>query len=370
MRVDLGTAAGGRILAVDDEPVNTILLQRLLMQHGYGSVTCINDSKQVLPTFLDVQPDIVLLDLHMPAPDGYTVLTALRSWLPADEYLPIVVLTGDATTDARRRVLAMGATDFLTKPFDAVEVVLRVRNLIQTRAFHTELQSHNALLEERVRERTREVEESRLEMLERLGNAIESRDDVTHRHTVRVGDNAAALARDLGLTEEDVALIRRAAPLHDIGKIGVPDAILLKPGRLSSEEFEVMRTHTTVGARILANSTSHVVRLAETIARTHHERWDGHGYLGLRGEDIPFESRIVSVADVFDALTNVRPYKPAWPLAEAAAEIERQAGRQFDPRVVKAFARVLERGLLQHEEQALSEILPSFTGPEPVSPLR
>jgi putative two-component system response regulator len=357
VRIDLGAAATGRILVVDDEPANTILLQRLLRQHGYQEVRCTNDSRETLPVFLEFQPDIVLLDLHMPAPDGHVVLGALRAWLPSDEYFPILVLTGDGSPDARHRALAAGATDFLTKPFDAIEVVLRVRNLIQARAFHRELQAHNALLGERVRERTREVEESRLEMLERLGTAIESRDDVTHRHTVRVGDNAAALARELGLPAGQIAALRRAAPLHDIGKIGVPDGILLKPGRLTVEEFEVMKTHTALGSRILANSTSEIVQLAETIARTHHERWDGRGYLGLLGEDIPFESRIVSVADVFDALTHQRPYKGAWPIDEAIAEIERQAGHQFDARVVSAFLRVVARGEFQIAADPAPKIL-------------
>lgn len=350
MAIDLGDAQSGRILVIDDEPTNTLLLRTILLQYGFTHVTCVNDARQVLPVFLDIEPDLVLLDLHMPFMDGFAVLGALRAWLPADTYFPIVMLTADITTDARRRALAAGATDFLTKPFDGVEVVLRVRNLIQTREFHKQIQRQNAELEERVRERTREVEESRLEMLERLGNAIESRDDLTHRHTLRVGVNAAALARDLGLSEPAVAALQRAAPLHDIGKIGVPDAILQKPGRLTVAEFNIMKTHTLLGARILANSTSDVVKLAEVIARTHHERWDGLGYIGLRGEAIPFESRIVSVADVFDALTHPRPYKHAWPLAEAVAEIERQAGKQFDPRVVRAFMRVLERGEFERDE--------------------
>jgi putative two-component system response regulator len=344
MRIDLGDTAHGRILVIDDEPANTILLQRVLAEHGYRSVTCINDPRAALAIFLEDEPDVILLDLNMPHMDGYAVLAAVRAWLPPDAYLPILVLTGDATKDARHRALAAGATDFLTKPFDATEVALRVRNVLQTRKLHLEIQSHNALLEQRVDERTREVEESRLEMLELLGQAIECRDDVTHQHTLRVGDYTSALARDLRLPPEHVSILRRAAPLHDIGKIGVPDAILLKPGRLTPEEFEVMKTHTTVGARILSKSKSDVVRLAETIAQTHHERWDGRGYLGLSGESIPFESRIVSVADVFDALTHPRPYKPAWPLVEAVAEIERQAGYQFDPRVVTSFMRVLNRG--------------------------
>jgi len=355
MRIDLGDSADKRILVIDDQRANTLLLQRVLQEHGYRTVTCINDPRAALAIFLDDEPDVILLDLNMPHMDGYAVLGAVRSWLPADAYLPIIVLTGDATKDTRHRALAAGATDFLTKPFDATEVVLRVRNALQTRGLHQQIQAHNSLLEQRVKERTREVEESRLEMLEHLGNAIECRDDVTHQHTVRVGDTAAALARDLGLPETLVAILRRAAPLHDIGKIGVPDAILLKPGRLTPDELEVMKTHTTVGARILAGSTSDVVRLAETIARTHHERWDGRGYHGLQGDAIPFESRIVSVADVFDALTHARPYKHAWPPGEAVSEIERQAGFQFDPRVVASFVRLLERGEIEPPEPSRAD---------------
>ena len=350
MQIDLGAMDTGRILVIDDEPENTMLLERLLTQYGFQSVICFNDPRDALPVLMEKVPDVILLDLHMRHMDGYAVLAAVRAWLPPEAFLPILVLTGDATNAARYRALTAGATDFLTKPFDATEVVLRVRNVIQTRRFHLELQSQKALLEQHVTERTFEVEESRLEMLEHLGSAIESRDDVTHRHTVRVGQNAAALARDLGLTDVQIVAIRRAGPLHDIGKIGVSDAILLKPGRLSPDEYEVMKSHTTVGARILANSTSEIIRLAEVIAQTHHERWDGRGYHGLRGEDIPFEARIVSVVDVFDALTHFRPYKHAWTTAEAVAEIERQAGQQFDPKVVAAFVRVLERGELAVED--------------------
>src|SRR5690349_11040511 len=160
MRIDLGTAVGARILVIDDEPANTILLQRVLTEHGFRSVTCINDPRAALAIFLDAEPDVILLDLNMPHMDGYAVLAAVRAWLPPDAYLPILVLTGDSTRDARHRALAAGATDFLTKPFDATEVVLRVRNVIQTRGFHQELQAHNALLEQRVRERTRDVEAS------------------------------------------------------------------------------------------------------------------------------------------------------------------------------------------------------------------
>jgi putative two-component system response regulator len=342
-----------RILIVDDEPVNVLVLRRLLAGAGYRRVEATTDAGQVLALFLELDPDLILLDLHMPHLDGFQVMEALRPWVPADAYLPILVLTADVTHEARARALAGGAKDFLTKPFDATEALLRVGNLLETRSLHLKLRHHNELLEERVRERTREVEESRLEMLQRLGSAIECRDDVTHEHTIRVATNSEVLALELGLPAEEARLIAQAAPLHDVGKIGVPDAILLKPGRLTADEFDAMKAHTVFGARILAGSSSPILKLAESIALTHHERWDGTGYAGVRGEAIPLASRIVSLADVFDALTHQRPYKPAWPADEAIVEIVRQAGRQFDPRVVAAFERSLARGRFH---------LPSSTG--------
>jgi putative two-component system response regulator len=204
------------------------------------------------------------------------------------------------------------------------------------------LQQQNASLEERVMERTIELEASRLDLLERLALAAEFRDYTTGMHTQRVGLLASLLAAKLELPSDEVALIRRAAPLHDVGKIGIPDDILLKPGRLSEEEFAKMQHHVSVGAKLLSKSSSDLIRLAEKIALTHHERWDGTGYpRGLVGDDIPLVGQIVAVADVFDTLTNERPYKPAWPLDKAVAEMERQRGRWFSPRLVDLFLEVL-----------------------------
>jgi len=335
------------ILIVDDEPANVALLRHLLDAGGYRHVHGTSDSSQVLALVAALDPDLLLLDLHMPWMDGFQVLDTLRCALAADAYLPVVVLTADFSRDARQRALAGGAKDFVTKPFDATEVLLRVNNLLETRALHLRLLHQNDVLEERVRERTRDVEQSRLEMLHRLGSTMEFRDNVTHDHTVRVGKNAEVLALEVGLSADDAGLLRQAAPLHDIGKIGVPDHILMRPDRLTPDEFEQIKAHTVMGARLLSGSTAPVLQLAETIAFTHHEQWDGSGYEGMQGEEIPLASRIVSVADVFDALTHARPYKKAWPIADAIAEIERQAGHHFDPAIVVAFGRAVERGTFQ-----------------------
>jgi putative two-component system response regulator len=199
------------------------------------------------------------------------------------------------------------------------------------------------MLEAKVRERTRELESAQIEIIERLARAAEFRDDNTGQHTERVGQMAALLAREIGMPDTTVSLIRRAAPLHDVGKIGIPDSILLKLGKLTDEEFALVKTHTTIGARILSGSRFSLLRMAEEIAFSHHERWDGSGYEGLAGEAIPLAGRIVTIADVFDALTQKRPYKAAWPIGDAIAEIDRQRGRQFDPTLVDAFLRVVNR---------------------------
>jgi putative two-component system response regulator len=308
------------------------------------------DSHAVLSIFNEFQPDILLLDLNMPGLTGFEVMEQLRGVVGEDTYFPILVLTGNTTPLMKQQALVFGAKDFLTKPFDLTEVLLRIMNLLETRFLHLQLQDQNKALEDKVRERTHELEVARIEVLQRLCLAAEFRDDDTGQHTHRVGRVSALLAKVLGLPDELVQLIRLAAPLHDVGKIGVADGILLKPGRLTPDEFRVMTTHTGIGGRILSGSQSPLLQLAEQIALTHHERWDGGGYpLGLRGEGIPLAGRIVSVADVFDALTHRRPYKQAWPAGDAAAEIERLAGSKFDPRVVEAFLQLLREGRFQED---------------------
>jgi putative two-component system response regulator len=350
------------ILIVDDEPANMLLLQRILSGAGYSQLLTARDGDEAIQKILESKPDLVLLDLMMPIRDGFGVLEELGAHL-AENHLPVLVLTADVTPGAKRRSLSAGAKDFLVKPFDAVEVLLRVRNLLETRFLTLQLQDQNRYLEERVAQRTRElteayekqvqynaqleasrhaVEESQIEVLHRLAQAAELRDDDTGQHTHRVGELAARLAAKLKMDVSHVELIRLAAPLHDVGKIGVSDTILLKPGRLTPEEFEIMKRHSLIGGTLLAAGQSAFVQMAEIIALTHHERYDGSGYPhGLAGNAIPIEGRILSVVDVFDALTHERPYKNAWTREDAMAEIEKQSGKHFDPLVVSAFVELM-----------------------------
>ena len=334
-----------RILIVDDEESNVRLLERILTRGGYRRLEGVTDPRSVPEILARYQPDLILLDLHMPRLDGFGVLELLGTLVPPGAYLPVLVLTADVTQDAKRKALAGRAHDFLTKPFDAEEVLLRIRNMLHTRWLHLQLQEHNDDLEARVRERTRDSEQAQIETFERLALAAEYRDDDTGQHTRRVGRMTGLIAAELGLPTDEVQLIERAAALHDLGKIGVPDAILLKPGRLEPDEFDVVKTHTEIGARILSGSNSPLLRLAEQIAGTHHERWDGGGYAGLAGLQIPLVSRITAVSDTFDAITNDRPYKAARSAEEAVEEIRRVRGEQFDPDAVDAFLQVHERGV-------------------------
>jgi putative two-component system response regulator len=331
-----------RILVVDDDLPSLNVLMRTLQRAGFYNLHGVCDGGGILRAVIDFQPDVVLLDLHMPGLDGLAVLSDIAALQGQRNYLPVLVLTGDGSDEVRDAALAAGARDFLTKPYDSGEVLLRVRNLIDTRLLHVELQRQNAALSERFASRTEELEAAKVEILERLARAADFRDDSSYGHTTRVGELASLIAIRLGHSELEVEQIRIAARLHDIGKIGLSDSILMKPGPLAPAEFLAQEKHTLIGANILAGSRFPVLRLAEQIAVAHHERWDGTGYPhGLRGEEIPISARIVSVADVFDALTHARAYKPAWRVEDALQEIVHQSGVMFDPDVVEAFLQVV-----------------------------
>lgn len=330
-----GTA---RALIVDDDVQVSDALRRLLREAGLGTVITTADPTEAAALFQRHEPDVVLLDLHMPGLDGFEVLAQLRAVAQSGVPVPIVMLTGDSGSKQRLQALAGGATDFLVKPIDVMEVVLRVRALLQTRELQRELSQQNHTLEVRIAKRTRELEVSQMEMLERLAAAAELRDDDTGQHIHRVGLLAGRLALALGWTPEQADLLDHAARLHDIGKIGIPDSILRKPGSLTPGEFEQMKSHTVVGARLLSGGQSALIQMAERVALHHHERWDGVGYPDrLTGDAIPLEARIVGVADFFDALTHERPYRGAFPVERTLAMIRSSMGSHFDPRVGEAF---------------------------------
>lgn len=345
--------SNARILLIDDQPASLKFLRHVLATEGYGELVALQDPAEAVERLHELDPDLIIVDLWMGELNGLEFISLVQERIPPGSYLPIVVTTADHTPEVRRRALSAGARDFLTKPLSPADLRLRVRNLMETRFLHEHLREHNALLEERVAERTRELDEARLEILYRLARAAEFRDDESGRHTLRVGRMAGRIACVLGLGPEECELIARAAPLHDIGKIGIPDALLLKPDKLEPHEWDVMKQHTVIGAEILSGSRYPLLQLAEQIALSHHEHWDGQGYpQGLAGHAIPLAGRIVAAADVFDALTHDRPYKRAWTPREALSLIEASAGRQFDPAVVEALLRVAPEAALIEADAA------------------
>ena len=347
--MDTMSTATARILMVDDQEFNISLLERILRRSGFTQLRSTMDPLQMRELLEAFDPDIVLLDMHMPGLDGIEALALIHEHAGSGGYLPVLMLTADTTPEAKQRGLQAGVNDFLTKPYDRTEVVLRINNLLKTRFLHIQLQQQNNSLEERVQERTKELQQAKAEILQLLGRASEYRDDMTGRHTQRVGQLSGLIAEQLGMSRFQVEQIRMAAPLHDIGKIGVPDEILLKPGRFEPAEFERMKMHTSIGAGILEGSFFDVLKLAGVIALCHHEKWDGTGYpRGLKGEEIPLEARIVALADFYDALTHERPYKSAWTPEETLAEVECQRGAHFDPQVVDALLSVHDAYLAVH----------------------
>jgi putative two-component system response regulator len=329
------------ILIVDDELAGISSLRRTLRRAGFRKLTWTADPREAIQMCSARAPDLVLLDLHMPLIPGDRVLTRMRADLPAEQYVPVIVLTGDGTAEAKRRAFLAGAQDFLAKPYDGQEILFRVHSQLAIARLHGDLRAHAKALEEAVRDRTSELHQAQLELISRLARAAEFRDDDTGEHAQRVGMLSARIGAELGLSEERVELLWRAATLHDVGKIGVSDTILLKPGKLTPEEMNSMREHVQIGAHILSGGSSRYLQIAEKIALTHHEWWNGNGYLSLSGDDIPIEGRIVAVADVFDALTHSRPYKVAWSRQDAIAHIAKLSGSQFDPDVVDAFIRTI-----------------------------
>lgn len=353
------SASTAKIMMVDDEPINVKVVRKHLMSAGYPDFVGCSDSTQAVEMIRQEQPDAILLDIMMPKVSGLEILQQVRAneaWV----HLPVIILTASDDEETKVKALEIGATDFLGKPVNFVELVPRLRNALLVKAHHDHLKCCSEELQRQVRRRTAELLASRLELIHCLARAAEYRDNETGRHVVRVGRYVGVIARQLGMDDETVELLQHAAPLHDMGKVGIPDAILLKPGKLDPEEFELMkkhtgfgkktfepmspaewttfRSHTFLGELIMDVDSSPIIAIAAKIALTHHEKWDGTGYpLGLAGEDIPLAGRITAVADVFDALSSSRPYKEAFPIDKCFEIMKEGRGSHFDPKVLDAF---------------------------------
>ncbi len=352
-----------RILIIDDNEINIQLLEAVVTDAGYNSVLSITDSRKAENLYRAYQPDLVLLDINMPYYDGFQVMEQFRR-IEDTPYLPVLVLTALQDNENKLRALECGAQDFLTKPFNRLEILTRIRNILTVRLLHQQIRRQNAELEEKVKERTRELQETRLEIIQRLGQAAEYRDNETGLHIIRMSRICARLGELAGLDREQVELLLNTSPMHDIGKIAIPDAILLKPGPLTDSERKNMMRHPRIGYKLLDGHDSTLMRTARDIALTHHEKWDGTGYPGgLRGSEIPFNGRLAGLADVFDALTSRRPYKDPFPVERAVDIIRSDREKHFDPELTDLF--------LHHIDDfvAIKEAFPEQKGDQTVDEL-
>lgn len=337
------------ILIVDDEERNLRLIEAMLAPQGYNVVMA-HDGVEALQKTSDVSPDIILLDIMMPKMNGFEVAQKLKQG-ELTSIIPIVMITSLMEIDDRVKALEVGADDFLSKPVESTELRARVKSLLKVKAYNDHMQNYQKELETEVAQRTRElqlaletVKAASLDTIYRLSRAAEYKDEDTGAHTKRMSEYTVAIARKMNLSDGFVESLLYAAPMHDLGKIGIPDHILLKPDKLDSDEWEIMRQHTTIGAQILSGSDSDVLRLAEIIALTHHEKWDGSGYpKGIKGLEIPIAGRIVAVADVYDALTSNRPYRKPLSSEEASNIIREGRGNHFDPEAIDSFFAAMDK---------------------------
>ena len=335
--------AEGKILVVDDEDRNLRLMEAFLLPQGY-EVLMAHDGEEALEMVQQVSPDVILLDIMMPRMDGFEVARRLKA-SSETRIIPIVMVTSLTEVESRVQALEAGADDFLSKPLDQTELKARVRSLLKVKAYNDHMRNYQKELEAAVAKRTKQlrkafekIKTASLDTIYRLSRAAEYKDEDTGEHIKRMSHYSAAVARKMGLNDRTVESILYAAPMHDIGKIGTPDRILLKPGKLNADEWEIMKQHTTIGGNILSGADAGFIKFAEIIALTHHERWDGSGYpKGLKGSKIPLSGRIVAIADVFDALTSKRPYKEPFSVEKSFAIITEGRGNHFDPDVVDAF---------------------------------
>jgi response regulator RpfG family c-di-GMP phosphodiesterase len=338
------------VVIVDDNPVNLTVMEHLVSRVEGATPRSFRISERGLQYCREHDPDLVIVDYQMPDIDGIQFIERMRA-MPGREEVPLLMVTANADRELRRRALEIGATDFLQKPVDRAEFTTRVRNMLRLRAATRRLTDRAIELEQAVAKATRAIVQTERDTLLCLARAAEFRDPETGAHVLRMAEFSRTIAAAMGKDLDYQTLIVKAAPLHDVGKLGTPDQILLKPARLTPAEMEIMKQHTVIGWQILREHRSPVLQMGATIAWTHHEKWDGSGYpRGLKGAEIPLEGRIVAVADVLDALTSVRPYKQAWEPEEARAFIEKGSDRHFDPECVAALNSVWNELMRVREE--------------------
>jgi response regulator RpfG family c-di-GMP phosphodiesterase len=329
-----------KVLIVDDTEINLILFSALIRKLDECEPYSFDDPRAGLAWAAENLPDLVILDYMMPDVDGLEFIRLLHE-IPGRDSVPIVMITANDQKQIRYRALDLGANDFLTKPVDKIEFLARAKNMLTLSESRKKLANHADWLADEVRKATKEILERERETVVRLSRAAEYRDPSTGAHILRMAHFSQLIAREMGLSQEDQNLLLEAAPMHDIGKVGIADKILLKPGRHDAQEFEIMKQHAMIGYELLKGSSSKVLQAGAEIARGHHEKFDGSGYpAGLKGKDIPIFSRIVAVADVFDALTSERPYKKAWTLEQAVDHLNAGSGTHFDPDCVAALLSV------------------------------
>ncbi|HOI52077.1 HD domain-containing phosphohydrolase [Azonexus caeni] len=344
-----------KVLIIDDSDINLTLIKALVLKLGDCEPILFERPLEALEWCRDNVPDLVIVDYMMPDMDGLRFIAAFRA-LHGRTEIPVLMITANDQKDIRYEALLGGANDFLTKPIDRIEFSARSRNMLALRTGQKFLADRAAYLAEKVEERTREIRERERELIFRISRAAEFRDPETGAHIQRMAHYSEIIARGLDLDDASCRLLLKAAPMHDVGKIGIPDYILLKPGRLTPQEFEVMKRHAELGYELLKDSGSEILQAGAEIALSHHEKYDGSGYpKGLKGHAIPLFGRIVAVADVFDALTSERPYKKAWSLDDALRFLENGRGAHFDPLCVEAllagWEEVLEVRQRFHDEE-------------------
>lgn len=352
-----------QIAIIDDQQINLALMEALIKRIEDCQPHCFADAQAGLDWCIANDPDLVIVDYMMPGLDGIELIRRMRA-LPERRHTPLLMVTADHEREVRHTALDAGATDFLTKPVDRIEFTSRAKNMLELRRSQVLLTDRAAHLADEVRRATEVIRKREEETLFCLARAAEFRDPETGAHILRMANYSRLIAARLGWSEEDQERLLRAAPMHDLGKLGTPDGVLLKPGKLTFEEFEVMKRHATIGWEILSTCTSDILKLGAEIALSHHEKFDGTGYPGgLAGEAIPMSGRIVAVADVFDALTSNRPYKPAWEISRAVDLLREGSGKHFDPRCVEVFLADMDEVLAIHDRyQEEPELVPEASG--------